>query len=56
MVKFGELTQSEQDAFEEQLKKANQKHNKTNSTELWPDDDEELVPEYFKKSQAQGGK
>lgn len=54
MVKFGELSKVEQVAFEEQLKKAKQIQNTTDKTELWPDDDEELVPEYFSKPQAEG--
>lgn len=54
MVKFGELTKEEQNAFEEQLKKANQNKAQTDATQLWPDDDEESVSDYFEKSQ--GGK
>lgn len=54
MIKFGELTKEEQSAFEEHLKKANQNQSHSDSAQLWPDDDEESVSEYFKKSQ--GGK
>lgn len=56
MVKFGELTSKDKQAFDEELEKSKQKQSSVETNEeLWPDDDEESVAEYFKKSCKQGG-
>lgn len=56
MVKFGELTQDDKKAFDKELEKSKKQNTPQQpGVELWPDDDEEQVSEYFKKSCKQGG-
>lgn len=47
-VRFGELTKAEQDLFDEEIRKSKQQKYQNDNTELWPDDDDEAVQNYFK--------
>lgn len=47
MVKFGDLSQSEKQAFEDFIKKNAEKPEKEPPTQIWPDDDEEFTESYF---------
>lgn len=53
MVKFGNLSESEKQAFDEVLKKNSAKPDKEQQTQIWPEDDENLVKSYFN---TMGGK
>ncbi|MCM1223892.1 MAG: hypothetical protein NC548_56510 [Lachnospiraceae bacterium] len=49
MVKFGDLSENEKQAFGEVLKKNQKSLNKEQQTQIWPEDDEELTKSYFKE-------
>lgn len=47
MVKFGNLSENEKQAFDEVLKKNSEKPEKEQQTQIWPEDDEELAKSYL---------
>ena len=54
MVKFGNLSESEKQAFDEVLKKNSAKTDREQQTQIWPEDDEELTKSYFKQEVNHG--
>lgn len=54
MVKFGNLSESEKQAFDEVLKKNSAKPDREQQTQVWPEDDEELTKSYFKQEVNHG--
>lgn len=49
MVKFGDLSENEKQAFDEVLKKNSEKPDNEQQTQIWPEDDEELTKSYFSR-------
>ena len=49
MVKFGELTEKQIKNFQNEVSKKPKRTYKENEMMLWPEDDEDVVREYYEK-------
>lgn len=49
MVKFGELTEKQKESFQKEINKKPEKTYSEQEMMLWPEDDEDVVREYYEK-------